>query len=183
MADIPGNIIEGCRKGDQRCQEKLYQLIAPRIYGVCLQYAENTDDARDIMQEGFIRVYRNLEQFSGKGSFTGWVRKIMINTALERYRSQITLYSLDEKSVLADEYLYDDIVDNITADEMMNIIRSLSPKYRIVFNLHAIEGYNHKEIAKMLGITEGTSKSNLSRARAILQEKMKELFRISREAK
>ena len=182
MADVPEKIIEGCKKGKGRYQEELYRLIAPRMYGLCLKYANDKDDAKDIMQDGFIKVFQKIDQYSSKGSFEGWVRRIMINTALEKYRNQVTIYSLDERMPLSDEGVHSTVVEDLTAEDLLSLIHKLTPKYRMVFNLYAIEGYNHKEIAEMLGISEGTSKSNLSRARVILQEKVKELYSITKDA-
>jgi RNA polymerase sigma factor (sigma-70 family) len=146
-----------------------------------LQYADNTDDAKDIMQEGFIKVFRKIEQFTGKGSLEGWVRRIMVNTALEKYRSQVIMQPVDEKTAIKNNLIYEETIENISADNIISIIQTLTPKYRMVFNLYAIEGYSHKEIAEKLGISEGTSKSNLSRARVILQDKVNKLFHDSRE--
>lgn len=178
MADIPDKILKGCKNKDTRAQENLYRLVAPRMYGVCLHYAGNDDDAKDILQEGFIKVFEKIDQFQGKGSFEGWIRKIIINTAVEKIRSQALTQKIFEKVKMETEIYYDDVIDNLSADELISLIRELSPKYRLVFSMYAIEGYDHKEISKLLGITEGTSKSNLSRARKILQEKVKELFGI-----
>ncbi len=178
LGDIPDKILKGCRKKDSRAQEELYRLVAPKMYGVCLQYAGNNDDAKDILQEGFIKVFDKIQQFQGKGSFEGWIRKIIINTAIEKIRFQTLTQNTFEKIKMDSEVYYDDVIDNLSADELISLIRELSPKYRAVFSMYAIEGYDHKEISDLLGITEGTSKSNLSRARKILQEKVKDLFGI-----
>lgn len=170
--EVPEDIIKGCRKGDSRCQERLYRMLAPRMYGLCLQYAGNEDEAKDIMQEGFIKVFQKFDQFSERGSVTGWVRKIMINTALEKFRSHIHHVSIDERIINDKEIPESDILESLTAKEIIQLIQELSPQYRLVFNLYAIEGYSHKEISEMTGISEGTSKSNLSRARGILQKKL-----------
>jgi RNA polymerase sigma-70 factor (ECF subfamily) len=183
LADVPEKIIEGCKKGKSRYQEELYRMIAPKMYGLCLKYSNDKDDAKDIMQDGFIKVFQKIDQYSTKGSFEGWVRRIMINTALEKYRSQVTMYSLDERMPVSDEGVQSTVIENLSAEELLGLVRQLTPKYRMVFNLYAIDGYNHKEISELLGISEGTSKSNLSRARLILQEKVKELYRITRDAK
>ena len=183
MADVPENIVEGCKRGKNRYQEELYRLLAPRMYGLCLKYANDKDDAKDIMQDGFIKVFQKIDQFSEKGSFEGWVRRIMINTALEKYRSQVTIYSLDERMPLSDEGIHSSVIEDLSAEELLGLVRHLTPRYRMVFNLYAIEGYNHKEIGEMLGISEGTSKSNLSRARMILQEKVKELYSIKKDVR
>ena len=174
--DPVDNIIQGCLKGDRNCQEQLYKMFSNRMFGLCLQYADNYDDACDIMQDGFIKVFRKLEQFSGKGSFEGWIRRIMINTALERYRSQLHLYPLTENVVNRDEMVYEEVFEKLSASDLVKLVQELSPRYRMVFNMYAIEGYPHKEIAETMGISVGTSKSNLSRARDILQRKVKQYF-------
>jgi RNA polymerase sigma factor (sigma-70 family) len=143
------------------------------MFAICLRYSRDQDEAKDNLQEGFIRVFGNLSSFKGTGSFEGWIRKIMINTALEKYRKYRKLFSLDEDRGEEDLVYVDPIEGNITADELIRIIQDLTPQYRMVFNLYALEGYSHKEISQMLGISEGTSKSNLSRARTILQEKLR----------
>jgi RNA polymerase sigma factor (sigma-70 family) len=180
LADIPAKILTGCRAGNSKAQEELYRLVAPRMYGLCLQYTSNNDDAKDILQDGFIKVFQKIDQFEGKGSLEGWIRKIIVNTALERFRSQSITVSHDEKLVLKNEPFYDDIIDNMSAEDLLMLIRELSPQYRLVFNLYAIEGYSHKEIAEKLGISVGTSKSDLFRARAVLQEKVKMMNEIKK---
>ncbi len=174
--DQLNNIINGCLKGDRKCQEQLYHMFSAKMYGLCLQYADNKDDASDILQEGFIKVFRKLEQFGGKGSFEGWVRRIMINTALERYRSQVRLYPLTDNTVKKENLSHEEVFDRLSASDLIRMVQDLPPRYRMVFNLYAIEGYSHKEIGEMMGITVGTSKSNLSRARDILQQKVKQYF-------
>ena len=161
--------------------EELYHLTARRMYGVCLRYAGDEEDAKDILQDGYIKVFKKIEQFEGKGSLEGWIRRIIINTALEKLRNRVLTISLDEKVNSEKELYYDDLIDNMSADDLILLIRELSPKYQMVFNLYAIEGFTHKEIAGMLGISEGTSKSNLSRARNILQGKVIALQRIKKK--
>lgn len=170
------NIINGSLKGDRKSQELLYKMFSARMFGLCLQYADNHDDAADILQEGFIKVFRKLEQFGGRGSFEGWIRRIMINTALERYRSQVRLYPLTENTVKNENMLHEEVFEKLSASDLIRLVQDLPPRYRMVFNLYAIEGYSHKEIGEMMGITVGTSKSNLSRARNILQQKVKQYF-------
>jgi len=175
------DIIKNCIKGKSQSQERLYRLFSQKMFGVCLQYCNNYDEAKDILQEGFIKVFENLKQFNNKGSFEGWVRRIMINTVMESYRNQFHLYPVidfDEK--IAENY-FDDFFDELSARDLIRFIQELTPKYRLVFNLYAIEGYSHKEISKMLGISLGTSKSNLSRARTILQEKVKKYYTVVSE--
>lgn len=151
-------------------------MVSPIMYGLCLQYSGDEDDAKDILQEGFIKVFRKIGQYSGKGSFMGWIRRIMINTALEKYRSAVNMQSIDDHEVLEEEVIDDNILASLTAEEITKLIQELSPQYRLIFNLYAIEGYSHKEISEMTGISEGTSKSNLSRARTILQKKVRAIF-------
>jgi RNA polymerase sigma factor (sigma-70 family) len=168
------NIINGCLKGDRKDQELLYRRFAARLYAVCLQYSGNDEEARDILQEGFIKIYDNLRHYKFEGSFEGWVRRIMVNTALEKYRSKHSLYRVDDIDLIPEQDAEPDNEDyaGLEARDLMDIIRELPPRYRIVFNLFAIEGYSHKEISDMMNISEGTSKSNLSRARVILQRRV-----------
>lgn len=173
MPDIK-NIINGCLKGNRRDQELLYRRHAAKLYAVCLQYSGNDEEARDILQEGFIKIFENLIHYKHEGSFEGWVRRIMVNTALERYRSKHTLRRVDDIDQIPEIDAEPDNEDyaGLEATDLLEIIRELPPKYRMVFNLFAIEGYSHKEISKMVNISEGTSKSNLSRARIILQRRV-----------
>lgn len=169
-------LIEGCRKGDQGSQERLYRQFSNAMYGLCLQYASSEEDAQDILQDGFVKVFKKIDQVKDPKAFPGWIRRVMINTALERYRSQVVLKRVDEEPSLTDELVTEDTLDNLNAEILVAMIQELTPKYRMVFNLYAIEGYNHKEIGEMMNISEGTSKSNLSRARAILQEKVRKVY-------
>jgi len=167
-------IINGCLSGDRRDQELLYRRHASRLYAVSLRYAGNDEEARDILQEGFIKIFENLGNYKFEGSFEGWVRRIIVNTALERYRSKHSLYRVDDIDSISDMEAEPDNQDlgGLEAHDLMFIIGELPPKYKMVFNLYAIEGYSHKEISRMLKISEGTSKSNLARARVILQRRL-----------
>jgi RNA polymerase sigma-70 factor (ECF subfamily) len=169
-------LIDGCRKGDPASQERLYRQFSAAMYGLCLQYASSEEDAQDILQDGFIKVFRKIKQVKEPRALPGWIRRIMINTALEKYRSQVVLERIDSTHEGLNLVEDDSILDRMSADTLVGLIQGLSPKYRMVFNLYAVEGYSHKEISDMLGISEGTSKSNLSRARAILQDKVIETF-------
>ncbi|NLJ44809.1 MAG: RNA polymerase sigma factor [Bacteroidales bacterium] len=168
------NIIKGCLAGSRRDQELLYRRHAAKLYAVCLQYSGNDDEARDILQEGFIKIFENLIHYKNEGSFEGWMRRIVVNTALEKYRSKHNLYRVDDIDSIPepDAAPETDDYSGLEAGDLLMIIRDLPPKYRMVFNLYAIEGYSHKEISQMINISEGTSKSNLSRARMILQKKV-----------
>lgn len=174
MPDIK-KIIKGCLAGNRRDQELLYRRHASKLYAVCLQYSGNDDEARDILQEGFIKIFENLIHYKYEGSFEGWMRKIIVNTALEKYRSKNNLYRVDDIDLIPEPDADPDTEDyaGLEAVDLLDIIRELPPKYRMVFNLYAIEGYSHKEISQMINISEGTSKSNLSRARQILQKKVR----------
>jgi RNA polymerase sigma-70 factor (ECF subfamily) len=167
-------ILRGCLEGNRRDQELLYRRYAAKLYAVCLQYSGNDEEARDILQEGFIKIFENLVSYKHEGSFEGWMRKITVNTALEKYRSRHNLYKVEDIDSIPETDSEPENTDysGLEADDLMNLIRELPPKYRMVFNLYAIEGYSHKEIARMINISEGTSKSNLSRARVILQRRV-----------
>ena len=171
-------IIEGCSKGNRSDQGRLYKLFSSKMYSVCLYYSKDQTEAEDILHDGFMKVFKYISQFEGKGSFEGWIKRIMINTALERFRKQNYLYPVDDIYEFIEDEGYEDIVSNISFNDLLRLIRELSPQYRMVFNLYAVEGHSHKEIGEMLGISTGTSKSNLARARVILQEKVLNEFRL-----
>ncbi|MCE1198229.1 MAG: RNA polymerase sigma factor [Marinilabiliales bacterium] len=171
-------IIYKCRKGNSGAQTALYNLFASKMYGVCLRYARDKDEAQDILQEGFIRVFLKMDQYEFKGSFEGWMRKIMVNAALERFRKNDKLYPVEEIRVYESAEWADETTSAIDAADLMKMIQELPPRYKMVFNLYAIEGYSHQEIGELMNISEGTCKSNLSRARAILQKKVEEQYGI-----
>ena len=146
------------------------------MYGLCLQYANSEEDAQDILQDGFIKVFAKLDQVKNPAALPGWIRRVMINTALEKYRSQVLLQRVDDVREEIGETSGNDAFEDLTCEELVGLIQTLSPRYRMVFNLYGIEGYSHQEISEALGISTGTSKSNLSRARAILQDKIKTMY-------
>lgn len=154
-------------------QEALYQRFAPKMYGVCLRYAGNAEEAEDIVQEGFIKVFRKMDSFRSEGSFEGWIRRIFVNTAIEHFRRKNYLQPVTEKEENTVEGKYLSVLDSLAEKDVIALIQKLSPGYRAVFNMYVIEGYTHKEIADILGISEGTSKSQLSRAKSVLQDKVK----------
>ena len=171
LQDTEQLLIKGCIAGDRAFQTKLYDFYAAKMLGVCMRYSKNREEAEDVLQEGFLKVFTYLKKFRGDGSFEGWIRKIMVNCALSRYRNKSTLHPV----MGLDASRYDaagetDIESNMDAKELLSLVQSLSPGYRMVFNLYVFEGYKHREIAETLGITEGTSKSNLSDARTFLQK-------------
>lgn len=173
MADDIKYIVQECLAGKRQAQERLYGLYSAKMFGICLRYCKNYDEAKDILQEGFLKVFSKLGQFSFAGSFEGWVRRIIVNTAIEKLRSQSRNVPLENAPDLFTELEEEDL-PALSAGEMMEMIQALPAQYKLVFNLYVFEKMQHKEIAEMLGISEGGSKSNLSRARAILQEKVKQ---------
>lgn len=176
MTDQLEHIIKGCIAGKSSSREMLYKLYAPKMWGVCLRYARDNDEAKDILQDGFIKIFDKISQYEGRGHFEGWIRRIMINTALAEYRKRRYLNVDSSMIVKHDEEASENVEYDLTAEELLQIIKELPPQYKLVFNLYAIEGYAHKEIAERLNISEGTSKSNLSRAREILQKKVNALY-------
>ena len=163
------DLIRGSINGDRRMQELLYKTFSAKMYGVCLRYAGNAEDAQDILQEGFIKVFRNLDRFRAEGSFEGWIRRIFVNTAIEHYRRTVNMYPVTESQENNVEDKDWSAFDKLAVKDLMKLIQDLSPGYRAVFNLYVVEGYTHKDIAAMMGISEGTSKSQLARAKAILK--------------
>jgi len=170
------DLIKGCMDGNRRMQEELYHRFSPRMYAVCLRYAGNSEEAEDILQEGFIKVFKKLDSFRSEGSFEGWVRRIFVNTAIEHFRRKRYLMPVTEKEENTIEGKYLSVLDDLAARDIMALVQELSPGYRTVFNLYVVEGYTHKEIGDMMGISEGTSKSQLSRAKVILQDMVKKFI-------
>ncbi len=164
------DLIEGCIRGDRKMQYELYQRFSPKMYGVCLRYAGKVEEAEDILQEGFIKVFNKISTFRGEGSFEGWVRRIFVNTAIEHFRKKTYLQPITdlEESMLEGKYL--SVLDSLAEKDIIQLVQQLSPGYRTVFNMYVIEGYTHRQIGDALNISEGTSKSQLSRAKMILQD-------------
>jgi RNA polymerase sigma-70 factor (ECF subfamily) len=166
-------LIEKCLKDDPKSQEKLYNLFAPKMYGICLRFAKNKMEAEDILQEGFIKVFLNLKNYRYEGSLEGWIRKTIINTAINHYKKNLkSLKDLNIEGLEIMDARVEDILDKLAAKEILDYIQELPPGYRIVFNLNVIEGYTHKAIGELLGISENTSKSQLFRAKQALQRKI-----------
>jgi RNA polymerase sigma-70 factor (ECF subfamily) len=165
------DLATGCQKGQADCQEALYRRFAPKMMGVCVRYFPDRAEAQDVLQDAFIRVFDKIHQYKGQGSLEGWVRRLIVSTAIDRLRKNksigclhsVPLEDVDEPSVEAD-HLPDD------ADLLLHALQSLPDGYRAVFNLYAIEGFCHAEVAEMLGISVGTSKSQLSNARQFLKK-------------
>jgi RNA polymerase sigma-70 factor (ECF subfamily) len=173
------NIVKACLKGESRAQAQLYEMYAGRLFALCLRYANNEDEAKDILQEGFIKIFDKLQQYKNKGSLEGWMRKIIVNTALEKIRRENRFVLVEDETMIENEqYKYEHVLEELGEKELLEMIQELSVQYRMVFNLYAIEGYSHKEISKKLNISEGTSKSNLSRARELLKSKIEARYKI-----
>lgn len=164
------DLVTGCLKGNPGMQKELYNRYASKMYGVCLRYTGNPNDADDIFQEGFIKVYGNLQKFRGEGSFEGWVRRIFINTCIEHFRKKVKSYNISEVHENTVEDGYMDVLDTMATKDIIRLVNELPPGYKTVFNLFVVEGYSHKEIGELLGITEGTSKSQLARAKSALKK-------------
>lgn len=165
-------LINDCKNKDRKAQEQLYKLYSPKLFAACLKYSRNYTEAQDNLQDGFILIFNKIEQFSFKGSFEGWLKRVMINNVLQQYRTQTFLSLVNEDFQEDKEIEIDD--ENISLDYLLKIIQELPDRYRLVFNLYVNDDYSHAEIAEMLSINIGTSKSNLSRARMILKNKIEE---------
>lgn len=166
-------LIQKCLKGDLPSQTKLYNLFMQKMFLVCLQYCNNREEAEEVLQEGFMKVFEFLHQFKYEGSLEGWMRKIMIHCALRKYRSKRMMRPVVDISTI--ELVgsdHDEILSRMGTKELIDMIQKLPPAYRMVFNLFVFENMKHREIAELLGIAEGTSKSNLSAARFLLQKSL-----------
>ena len=172
------DIIRGCLRGSAQCQRLLYEQFAGKMYAVCLRYARSQSDAADILQEGFVKVFTKLEQFQFNGSFEGWVRRIMINTALRAYQKQRFDFESSGYEYFPDAPVDPEAIAALSEAELLQLISRLPDGYRVVFNLVAVEGYSHAEVAETLGIQESTSRSQLTKARRWLCEQLEILNRI-----
>jgi len=173
-------LIEGCKKNLRQAQDALYKRFSPMSYGVCLRYTRSKYDAEDIMQEGWVKVFTHIDSYSKDNSFEGWVRRIMINTAITNYRRNLKhAFQEDVEDVpwLEDSSSHPD--NEFSREELMKAINGLPNGYRMVFNMYVIEGYKHKEIADMLQIDINTSKSQLSRAKKCLQKELEEMAKVN----
>ncbi len=168
-------LIKGCLKNNGKCQQQLYDKYKGIMFAICLRYTPDYHSAEDVLQNGFVKVFRNIHKFRGDGSFEGWMRRIFVNTSIEYYRKHHYLYPILEVNGSGFEEISNDVFSRFSTDEILQMIQTLSPGYRIVFNMFVIEGYSHKEISEILNISEGTSKSQLSRARSLLKKKVEAL--------
>ena len=162
---------------DEKAFMEIYGMLSGKMYSLCIRYTGNTHDANDVFQEGLIRLYKNLSKYHGSGSFEGWARRIFINSCLDHLKNRQKLL-FAELSENDQEVPATDLngIDKVTQADLLKIIKQLPTGYRLVVNLYLVEGYSHKEISGMLGISEGTSKSQLSRARTLLQQNISELY-------
>ncbi|MDG2152822.1 MAG: RNA polymerase sigma factor [Crocinitomicaceae bacterium] len=167
------SLITGCIKGNQIAQKTLFDSFSPKFFALCLRYMKSTDDAEDVLQEGMVKIFTKLPEYKGKGSFEGWMRRIVVNTCLDQIRKNQKLKF--DVSIDKEEYklsMNAHILENMSANELIEEIKKMPPGYRVVFNMFAIEGYSHQEIAEKLGVKESTSKSQYLRARAYLKERI-----------
>lgn len=169
-------LIEACKNNDTSAQKLLYETFVRKMMSVCLRYADNREMAEDFLQDGFIKVFSSIRSYSYEGSFEGWMRRVFVNTALESLRKNDLLRNgVDLDSLDPQQEADYSAVDKISADELMELIAQLPPGFRTVFNMFAVEGYSHKEIAHALNITESTSRSQYTRAKKLLQKWINEL--------
>ena len=163
-------LIAKCKKQEIKAQEQLYRLYSGKLFSVCLKYSRNYAEAEDTLQDSFLTIFKKIAQYKNKGSFEGWMKRIAVNTALQRFRKQQVFEIVDEEALKTPEVEVDE--ETVSLEFLLNLVQNLPDRYRMVFNLYVLDGYSHKEIAEMLDITTGTSKSNLARARGILKEKI-----------
>ncbi|MEO6668558.1 MAG: sigma-70 family RNA polymerase sigma factor [Ferruginibacter sp.] len=174
-------LIKGCIRDEASCQKAVFDRYASRMLGVCHRYARNSADAEDILQDAFIKIFSKISQFKSEGSFEGWIRRIVVNTAikkysLSRYNKEITGYEVSDHLQPSSEPV---AYSHLTEKDLMGLINNLPDGYRLIFNLYVIEGYQHDEIAAMLGIQAGTSRSQLVKARSMLQKQILELQKVA----
>jgi RNA polymerase sigma factor (sigma-70 family) len=171
--DITSSIqIDSLKSGNPKAQHKLYEIYAPKMFSLCLRYTASKEEAEDIVQEGFIKVFKFLHQYSGQGNFEGWMRRIFVNTAIEYIRKRIYVERLGDSDGLEIKVTGSSGYDSLAHADLQRVIENLSDGYRTIFNMYVVEGFSHREIARMLNITESTSKSQLSRAKIILQKSL-----------
>lgn len=166
-------LIKKCKKQNSKAQEQLYRLYASKMFGICLKYSNSYQQAEDNLHDGFMTIFEKIGQYKHKGSFEGWMKRVIINTVLQKYRDD-KLYSIPNEEQIQEEVSVQYEENNISLDYLLKIVQELPNRYREIFNLYVLDGYSHKEISKMLKISEGTSKSNLSRARLLLKEKIEQ---------
>jgi len=173
-------LVEQCKKNNLKAQKEFYEHFAPKMFGICIRYARNQVDAEDILQESFIKIFSKMDDFRFEGSLEGWVRRAVVNTSINFYHKKSREWeNVGIEALMYNESNQNEIHDDLSVNEMIDLLHTLPDIYRSVFNLCIIEGYKHQEISEMLGIPENTSKSYLLRARKLMQEKINELNKIS----
>lgn len=181
LLEQPAQLIQACINGDRHSQSSLYGQFAPKMFGVCMRYAKNREEAEEILQEGFVQVFKSLHNFKYAGSFEGWIRKIMVYCAIQHYRSKPKMYPVvNTQDSNAEQISNDDILAILQKKELLKMVQALTPAYRLVFNLYVFEGMKHREIAAHLGISEGTSKSNFFDAKILLQKAVANSLKIAK---
>lgn len=170
MEDHLAPLLEGCRKGNRKSQELLYKQFYGYAMSVCMRYTRSKTEAMEVLNDGFLKVFTRINRYDPARSFKGWLRRILINTALDAYRKQAKHYFHEDVHTASISPVNASIISELAHEELIAMVQRLTPAYRMVFNLYAIDGFTHEEIAGQLGISEGTSKSNLARARMHLKE-------------
>jgi RNA polymerase sigma-70 factor (ECF subfamily) len=165
-------LIDQCKQGNRKAQAQLYRKYAPILFGICLKYSRNKTEAEDNLHDSFMTIYDKIDQYSGKGSFEGWMKRITVNTALQKYRKAEHLNVVTENT--EEEIEVDSGFKDINLQTLLQYIQELPNKYRLTFTMYVLDGFSHKEISEQLGTSAGTSKSNLARARMILKEKIED---------
>ena len=169
------DMIEGCKKGDRQAQKLLYDRFSGKMYALCCRYVKDKMEAEDVLVTAFTKILDRIDQYKSEGSFEGWIRRVIVNESLSYLRRNKSMYIETDIEAADHEPNYDRLENHLEAQDLLQVISELPSGYRIVFNLFAIDGYSHKEISKQLGINENTSKSQLSRARSLLQKRLLEL--------
>jgi RNA polymerase sigma factor (sigma-70 family) len=185
QTDILENInqlIQDCIEGNRLSQNQLYKMFAPKMFAVCLRYSRNREEAEEIAQEGFVQVFKSLKNFRHEGSFEGWIRKIIVYSAIQHYRSKPKMHPvINIEQAEMEETGAEDALTQLSKKELLNMVQALPPAYRMVFNLYVFEGMKHREIAECLGISEGTSKSNFFDAKLILQKAVTNSLKVAKQ--
>ncbi|MDR0814707.1 MAG: RNA polymerase sigma factor [Bacteroidales bacterium] len=183
MAELFSDIINRCKQGDRKAQEAVYNLLAAKMFAVCMRYCQSRAEAEDVLHDGFVTIFTKIKQFNHAGSFEGWVRRIFVNHALERCRNDNRLPVIENIEAVEYQLAEEDAADvaddwaayQLSEADLLDLINQLPQQYRIVFNMYVLEGLSHREISDKLSVSEGTSRSNLQRARVILQKQVNEL--------
>jgi RNA polymerase sigma factor (sigma-70 family) len=171
-------LILNCKNQDVKAQEELYKNFSSKLFSVCLKYSPSYHEAEDNLQDAFITIFNRIEQFKGKGSFEGWMKRVTVNTVLQKYRKQ-RVFNLSNEEQLEEAEI--EIEDNaVPLDFLLKIVQELPDRYRLVFTMYVLDDYAHKEISEIVGISVGTSKSNLARARGILKVKVEDYYKVNK---